>query len=271
MPQSTLSYVLSNIRQEIPATLLEMAFKPTKYNTTIEQRIVSEIVEGPILLDTNLVGGKRREIILNSSWEIDLKPVAEWNAVGTGVQGSYYLVPEEAREYRNISSVVGVTPSMVSSLPGSSINYNGTGSFGNTASGMMSQMLGTYTFGQYPITPQVTLEGTNIIRFHPRQLIDGCAVTVFLEFDSEFLNLSVSAILSLSDLCLCATKRYIANQLRVSIDETEIVAGMEIGIIKDLVSEYADAGKEYHEKLIRLKGSLSFDARSLSRLIYHAL
>jgi hypothetical protein len=266
-----MSYVISHICENIPPQLLTAAFEPTKYNTTIEQRIISQIIEGPILLDTNLVGGKRRDIFLNSNWELDLDVAEQYNLVGTGVQGSYYLIPPEAREFRNISSVIGIVNSLVSSMPGSSINYNGTGSFGNTASGMMSQMINTRTFGQYPITPQVTLEGTNIIRMYPRQMINGAAVSVMLEFDSEFLNMNQSGIKALRELCLCATQRYIANKLRIPVDQTEVVAGMEIGVIKDIINEYLQKAENYDALLMKLKGALHFDMRTLGMLIRHAI
>lgn len=269
--QDTMTYVLSNIRHSIPEEILNLAFKPRKFNTTIEQRIISEIVEGPIILDTNLVGGKRRDIYLNPSWEMDMETGANWNVIGNGIQGSYYRVPPEAREGRNISSVIGVSPTVSAGVPGSSIGRNGVPTYGNTIDSSLSQMLNTRTFGNYITSPQVTLEGTNIIRFNPRQILDGCAISVMLEYDSEFINLNQSGIIYLQKLCLCATQRYIANKLRVTIDETEVVAGMEIGVIKEIVNEYNQKGEEYDALLIKLKGAMLADSRTLSRLIAYGI
>lgn len=259
-----------NIHQNIPRELLELAFEPRKYNTTVEQRIVSEIIEGPILLDTNLVGGKRRDIFISPSWEMDLDLVSDWNAVSNGVQGSFYLIPPDAREDRNISSVLGVTPALSSTMPGAT-SVNGSSGYGNTATGMLGQMLNTRTFGQYPVLPQVTLEGTNIIRFNPRLQTGGIAVTVMLEYDSEFLNMEASAIRALSNLCLCATQKYIANKLRVPVNETEIVAGMEIGVIKDIVNDYLTKGEQYDDLLRKLMGAMRYDKRAISRIIHFGL
>lgn len=269
MPQATMTYVLSHIKQNIPEEILNLAFKPRKYSTTIEQRIISEIVEGPIILDTNLVGGKRRDIFLSQSWEMKLPQDTSYGLVGPGVQGSYFKVPPEAREGRNISSVIGMANALASSVPGT--NYNGSGGYGNTVPGMLSEMINTRTFANYPPQPQVTLEGTNIIRLNPGELFGQCAISVMLEYDSEFLNMSQSGIIAMCNLCLCATQRYIATKLRVTIDETEVVAGMEIGVIKDLVIDYMQKGEQYHELLIKLKGAMSYDSRSLSRLIYYGL
>lgn len=271
MAQSAMTYVLSEIIHNIPREMLELAFKPEKFQTTLEQRIISQIIEGPILLNTNLVGGKRREIYVQSNWLIDMEPEDGWSTLGTGTQGAYYRVPPEAREGRNLSSVIGITSSLSGSSYGTGYMTNGVGGFGNTITSFVSEMVNSRTLSQYPIQPRATLEGTNIICLFPRFLTTDIAVTVLLEYDSEFVNIERSQHIALIDLCLCATKRYIANELRVKVDETEIVAGMEIGIIKTLVDEYAQAGEAFREKLINFKGAAHSDRRSISRYIFHAL
>lgn len=271
MAQDTLTYVMSEIFQVIPRELLELAFKPTQYNTTIEQRIITEIIEGPILLDTNLIGGKRREIIINPNWKIELPPASGWDEVGAWAQGSFYKIPPEAREGRNIASVIGLTQTMGGHTPGTSLNANGRMTAGNTAQGLISAMLNTRTFADTPETPLVTLEGTNIIRFYPVNLITTRAVTVMLEYDSAFLNMNTSAIVAMMELCVVATMRYIATRLRVSVDETEVVAGMEIGVIKDYVNEYKEKGEGYKAALIKLKGAMHYDPKSFNRMIYYGL
>ena len=75
----------------------------------------------------------------------------------------------------------------------------------------------------------------------------------------------------MQELVLCAVKRYIAVKLRVKIDETEVVAGMEIGVIKDKVIEYEQAAENYRPLLIKLKGAMHYEPRAVSRLIYHSL
>jgi hypothetical protein len=266
--QSTMTYILGFIRDNIAPELLQLAFKPRKYNTTVEQRIISEIIEGPILLDTNLVGGKRRDIYINPSWRMDINYSNDFNIAGPGVESSFYLIPDSAREYRNISSVIGITPFIGGAYPG---GIGTSAGMGNTATAMLGQMINTRTFSQTAVQPTVTLEGTNIIRFTPELLTDGLAVTVMLEFDAEFLNMRTSSMLAMRELCLCAVQRYIATNVRVSVDETEIVAGMEIGVIKTMVEECVEKAKDYNDRLRSLKGTLTFDPSSFSRIIYHAL
>jgi len=267
MPADTLSYLISNIVHNIPVELLTLAFRPRDFDTTVERRIVSEIVEGPILLDTNLVGGKKRDIYIDPSWEMQLDIETNQLGILPNSQSAFYKIPYEAREGKNISSVSGLA-----SIQGAVYSDGYTpGASGNTATGLMSQMLGTYTFANSPSTPMITLEGANIIRVNPRSILQNLVISAYLEHDSTFTNMHPSAIFALSELVLCATKRYIGTKLVIPIDETEIVAGMEIGIIRELVNTYREEGKEYNELLIKFKGANHYDPKTLSTMIRYAI
>lgn len=270
MPQSTLTYILSHIINSIPPQILDMAFRPTQFNTTVEQRILKEVIEGPVLLDTNLIGGLRRDLYIDQAWELGLPYAESMGIVGPGVQSSFYKIPPEWREHRNIASVIGVSNSLNATQDLNGM-YNGSGGFGNNATGMLSQLLNTRTMASYPPASLVELVGTNVISFTPRQMISGTAVTVMLEYDSEFLNMGKSAIWAMRDFCLCATMRYIAVNLRVPVDETQIVAGMEIGVIKDIIVEYTQKAEEYKDLLIKVKGAQHFNQKTLTKLIYYSI
>jgi hypothetical protein len=256
--------------QNIPRQLLDLAFRPRQFNTTIEQRIISEVVEGPVLLDLNLVGGKQRTIIMNSQWQMPLDHVESFGLIGVGMEATFYAIPPEAREYRNISSVLGVSAFAGGAGYGAGANMNGQ-DFGNTATSLLSEMLGTHTGRNNAIMPQMSLEGSNIIRFYPELITDGLAIRVMLEQDSEFLNMNTSAIFALRNFCLCATMRYVVNNLIVPVDETEVVAGMEIGVIKTLIMEYKQEVEKYNELLVKLKGAMHFDQQTIGRMMYFAL
>lgn len=269
MAQATATHLLQYILSNIPRQILELAFEPRKYNTSVESRIISEIIEGPILLDVNLVGGKRKDIFVSNQWELKMDTLPQYGLVTPSVESAFFRIPAEAREGRNISSVIGLSDTDTASLPGTSLN--GNGQFGNTAPGMLSQMLNTRTFGMTPHRPQVSLEGTNIVRVHPAQFVEGISIAVMLEYDSEFLNLNNSGIVALKKLSLCATQRYIANQLRVSIDETQVVAGMEIGIIKEIVNDYLQKAEDYDNLLIKVKGAMMYEPRTFSKLVRYMI
>jgi hypothetical protein len=261
-----LSYILSNI----PAQMLDLAFKPRQFRSTVEQRIISQVIETQVLLDINLVGGKRKTIVISSNWAMPLDHVESYSIIGAGMEGSYYMIPPEARENRNISSVLGVSAFAGGAMYGAGMNLNGQNN-GLNAMGLLNEMVGTHTMRNTAVMPEITLHGTNIIRFYPELLVDGLSISVMLEHDAEFTNMETSGIFALRNLCLCAVQRYIANNLIVPVDETEIVAGMEIGVIKTLVMEYKQEAEKYQELLIKLKGAMHADTQSIRRIMYHAL
>ena len=271
MPAPSMQYVLSHIFENIPEQILELTFKSRQFNTTLEQRIISKVIEGPVLLDTNLVGGKPRVIIMNAAWQMPLNHIESYGILGAGIESSYYIVPPEAREHRNISSVLSISSYAGGAFNGSGVNFNGAGGFGNTANGLLGEMLGTHTLANRAIMPQVTLEGTNIIRFYPELITDGVAVRVMLEHDSEFLNMNTSGIYALRKFCLCAVQRHIVKELIVPIDETEVVAGMEIGIVKTLIQQYQQEAEKYDELLIKLKSAMHYDPSVINRLMYYQI
>jgi hypothetical protein len=271
MPQSTLTYVLSTIMATIPNEILQLAFEPRKHNSTLEQRIIATVIGPQVLLDTNLVGGKRRDIYIQSGWKMNIPEAIGPDLYGMGAQSAFYLVPAEAREGRNISAVLGMSAGSAINLNGYGAAVNGVGMNGNTAMGMMSDVLNSRTFANVAPQPKVTLEGTNIIRVTPEQWLEGYPVSILLEFDLEFINMNRSAIMAMRNLCLCAVQRYIGTKLRVQIDETEVVAGSEIGVIKDIVIDYIQKGEQYNELLDKVMGAQTFDTSSLSELIRFAL
>lgn len=268
---STLSYVFQEITGNIPSEVLQLAFQPRKYNTNVESRILTEVIEKYVLPSVNLVGGKRRDIILSSNWKVNVPDDPNYSSLGTTIQGTYYLIPPEARDNRNIVAVVSVSQSIAPGIPGGSINFNATGSFGNTLTSLTSQMLNSRTMAQVPFVPSVDLAGTNMIRCSPLDIVDGIGITVMLEFDSEFINMNQSAVKALAKFALCAVQRYIGNTLRVKIDESEIVSGMEIGIIKQIVEDCYEQGKRYDELLVDVKGGMHYERGQVARMIFSAI
>jgi hypothetical protein len=268
---SALTVILSNIRLHIPEEILNLAFEPTKYNTTVEQRIIGEIIEGPVLIETSLIAGRRRELVIDPSWEMMLPADRDNIQFSQLTQGTYYEIPPEAREGRTITSVLGFGSSLVTTFPNAPGEMAHGVQYGNTLSSMLNDMLASRTLGQFSSGPQATLEGPNIICFSPRLYSGAIIVAVTLGYEPEFTNMNPSAILALSEFALAVTKRYIYNTLVVKLDETEVVSGMELGVVKDIVRSYDDDSKNLRELLIKLRGASLYDSRTISRLAFAAL
>ena len=79
--------------------------------------------------------------------------------------------------------------------------------------------------------------------------------------------MDVSLHESFNKVCEYAVKAYIYTKLIFSIESNLVVRGMDIGIMKDIVSNYADANEKYDEQLIALGGAEIFDPERLSGIL----
>jgi hypothetical protein len=61
-----------------------------------------------------------------------------------------------------------------------------------------------------------------------------------------------------AELSVLACKAFIYTKLRVGIDQGQLMAGQDLGVIKEVVSEYADANQTYRELLKEKGGKLMF-------------
>lgn len=267
MPVPTMSYVLSHIYANIPKYILTRAFEPKKYNTTIDARIIDQIIYGRVKNDTNLIAGKRTTIQLLNEWVTHRDMPQDDAITGSAYQASYYAIPAAAREHRNISSVEALDDYYVSALPLNNETMGSIGNIGNTLTGLASAAVTTRTLKDVPIMPQITLNGSNILRVYPDTFSDGLLANVWLDYDAEFTNANTDVIYWLRELCLNATKTYIWTKLVIDIDAQEIVAGSPLGVFKDIISEYKDAANEYHECLMRVRGGQLMDSRTLPEFI----
>lgn len=267
MPSPTMTYVMSHIYANIPKYILERAFEPKKFHTTIDARIMEEVIYGRIRLDTNLIAGKRTTIQLLNDWVYHRDMPVSDSLTGTAYQASYYRIPPQAREGRNIGSVEALDDYYISSLPLNNQLLGAVSNVGNTITGLASAAVTSRTLKDVPLMPMATLNGQNIIRIYPDTFSDGLLLNCWLEYDAEFTNANQDVIYHLRELCLNAVKTWIWNKLVIEIDSAEIQAGSELGVFKEIVSEYKDAANEYHRLLMNVRGAQLMDPITQVELI----
>lgn len=267
MPAPALSYILSYVYANIPKYILERAFKPKENRTTIDTRIIEEVINARIQPDTNLIAGRRTTIQLDNGWvyHSDMPDMSE--ITGTAYQASYYRIPPFARENRDISSVEALDDYYNSALPLNNESLGTVSNIGNTLTGLASAAVTTRTLKDVPIMPQITLNGSNVLRVYPDTFSDGLIVNVWLSYDEEFTNANTDIIYWLRELTLNAVKTYIWTHLVIDIDAAEIQAGSNLGVFKDIISEYKDAAGEYHQLLMNIRGAQLMDSRTFPEFI----
>lgn len=249
MPSSTMSIVFGTLFQVIPPQILKAVFKPELYQTTIDQRIMDEVVYKRVLQDTNLIGGFRRKIEMRDEWLAKTIPPDIMATVGSTDDIAFFVIPPEARENRNISSVIKLSTNYPFAFP---INTPGGAynNWGNNVEMYAQAALASRTFSDLPfVPPQAIIRSGNILEVYPYTYLTGVILDCELEFDIEYTNMSRTMIPALRDLVVWATKAYIFNQQEIIIDTNEVIQGMTIGAYKTIISRYEDANERYEEAL----------------------
>lgn len=67
-----------------------------------------------------------------------------------------------------------------------------------------------------------------------------------LEYDIDFTNLTPNAVIQFSEVVLAATKAYVWTKLVVKIDQGVSLSGQEIGVIRNIIDEYAGQNDRYN-------------------------
>ncbi len=267
MAAPVMSYLLTSIFAKVNRQILLLAFDPVKNQTSLDTRIISEVIQARVLLDVNLLMGKKTKIQLLDNWLV--KTGLSEFAVITGAlyDSSFYFIPPEAREMRNISTIQGISSDYAYSLPVNGSSSGNANNIGNTVASLADAAVSSRTEYNYPIMPQATLQSQNLIRIFPVVYSDGLVLDCTLEYDSEFTNANQNVIYHLRNLSVCAVKTWIYNELVIQIDTAEIIGGMAIGAVKDIIQSYATADEEYHDLLMKVRGAMLMDPEMLTSFV----
>lgn len=269
MPAPAIDMMLQEIYSEIPMEILNIAFDPVKNQTTLDDRIITEVISGRVLRDVNARMGKTTRIEIDNTWKLDTTLAQYEGIVGNNYTSAFFLIPPEAREYRNIATVERVTDYYNFESP---INAGPTGSIsslGNTVSGLAAAALESRTNNAYSVRISAEIESNNIIRVYPDTLSVGLMLECKLEYDLEMTNANQNIIITMQRVALAATKAWIWTNLVIKLDATAIVNGSPIGTLRDIVSEqYASASADYKTELRKLRAASLMDPRQLRKLAF---
>jgi hypothetical protein len=260
---SAINRILKDIYNQIPIEILKEAFIPQTGNASkaLDDYIIEKVVEGRVLDDCNIGGGKRKLIELKPEY---LKPY-KFNDTRLFItsnlsEAGVYEIPPEVRDNRNITEVIELkVPSYMDPV----MPYNG-----RTVGGLAKDLLYTNTYKNMEYLPKPILLGNNLVTIDPPMSMHITAMLVcFLEYDKYFTNLNNSAIKPLCNLCVCATKAYIYNKLYIRMARSIDGSGVEIGAFKEKVDSYSSEEERYNELLLQFRGGATLDSQTLSEII----
>ena len=116
--------------------------------------------------------------------------------------------------------------------------------------------------------PVGTVLPGNVIKLNPPQYnFVPWQVMVRLEYDDNFSGMDVSIVEPFTKLCEFAVKQYVWTKLIFKIETNLNYRGVELGVFKDIVSGYQDAGERYEEQLLQVGGSSYFEPERLYNIL----
>lgn len=268
---NTMRMVLSNIHSSIPDDILSLAFNPENNVMSIDEIIHKKIIVDKVMMDCNLVGGKRKEIVLTYDMVEPAKFTEQEATLMMSGAYSLYRIPPEVRDYKPIISVVKVSyPKYINVGPQSYLRPAG----GANAMKLANAVIESHTFKSALITPtaEVVPGAGDLIQLRPAQWTQvNWLLICNLEYDERFNNLNPQAVRSFMKLTLCATKMFIYNKLITVFDQARIIHGSEHGVMKDIVYKYEGEEEKYDELLDEFTGGAILDLQRQQELIYSML
>jgi len=236
---------------DIDQYLLELAFHNPNANflgnwydtvdqNTVAQGIREKVIHGLVLPSCKINGGKTEMIDLYGSRTRDMGNGCIEVKVPTFVTGGRHIVLVQEVYLGSLNSISGV------------LGLNSTNAA--CGQGIMNEMMMnlTDTMQSSRAIPQtytnIHMNGNNsfVIFGMTNPLFSMCAKMI-LEYDDNLTAIHPRCWDAFGDLCILATKNYIWRTCKRPAEEAVRRSGVPLEGIRDDISEYRDAWKEYRE------------------------
>src|SRR5574344_131066 len=258
---------LMHIQSVIPPQMLEAAFKPYENNTSLDELIISKVINFRVRDLISIRGGRILKLILNQNW---CKFTRSPSPYALGISGAYtvFHIPSEARDNRDMVCALGVRFPYTLGTSNSSMFYSNESIKGNTLSGLACAALQAQTGANALSVPQAIIKPGNIIQLDPPQYnFVPWQVMVRLKYDDNFSGMDVSSLSSFYKICELATKSYIYTQLIFDVESNAVFRGVELGVMRDFMNEYKDADEKLEEELLAFGGAAMYEPDRLRNIL----
>lgn len=239
---------IDEVMAEIPEELLLLAFsgRLTPYSPHIQMSIPTmirdQIIYRRFQKDLDLVGGSQELIPLRT---VPMETIDDFNFV--------WRIPRELTGGRTITSPIHVS---FGSVGGYGYNYGQAGyNYANQAQqgrGPISDMVQNVQATHAPI-PEVTTsdvhllcENTIVVKGIIPKTGD-CWLLAYMGTDSQLSQITPPYYNRMAEFVVWATKAFIYRKLNIALDQGALVAGQQLGRIRDMVDEYSDANQTYRD------------------------
>lgn len=239
----------------------ESAWRPFMAHTSLESKIREVTIEGRVLSDCDIVGGK--EVVINVRG-LPIEYADDWTTIikipPERVDGRRIISAHSLNYYPNTTSIG------IMAETGGLMNLNKI----NDVS-MVGQRIGD-SYGTAPTvsTANIEVEGFNTIIIRDRVRNHALYELRCIVGNNENLsNLPIRNQIYFNKLCVLAAKAHCYWKLSVDIDMGRLEAGRDLGEFKNQLSNFADSEEMYLEMLQQDMGAIFFmaDAPSYERFI----
>lgn len=259
--QSPVDYAIEQLFFRIPNQILALAFigpyalnNPFVTNTaSLPQSIRDQVVYRRVLQDFNLLGGVEDNVPL---YGLEPQIVDQYTRV--------YHIPKERTKGRTIIDVLSMSFGNQGTFgfnQGLGLNqYNNNGEHGRGAltDGLMNIV------SSYSAIPQVSTANIRLIGENTVMITDVTPIALDpwlrcrLSYNPDLGGVTPNFWPFFAELVFLATKAWIYNQMIVRMDLAQLIGGQELGTIREIIQEYADADRTYVELRDEKLGKKSF-------------
>ena len=259
--QSPIDYAIEQLSFRIPSQILALAFiGPYAMNNpyiqnqlSIPQAIRDQVICRRVMRDFNLLGGVVDQIPL------------------------YGLAPIELDQYRRVFQVPKDRTDGRSIIEALSLSFGSQGSYGYNLGTGMNQYSAHGEYGRGAVTdatmnvvashsplPQVATANVRLVGENTVLVTDiyPLAIEPYLNcrlaYTENFDGVTPNFWPFFAEMVFLATKAYIYNELVIRMDMGQLIGGQELGMIQQIVSEYADADRTYVETRDEKLGKKAF-------------
>lgn len=241
--------------------------------TSLDDRIISQVIVGRVLMDLNVINGIEEEISLEGLYP-EYDPY--YNAI--------FRIPTDRTNGRMIINCLGIGPTAFGdlgthagaypSLPYGSANYGNTGCCAPQATTLNSELgriYNSYKGGYTDVNVNTRVIGPNTILVAGFRYFAGTNLIarVTLENDSNLNNLHNRAIPKIAKFAELACKAHIYNTLIIPINQGMLDGGQDLSVFSNIAENYSSANEDYENYRQEVIGKVMFsnDARRMGRFI----
>lgn len=260
-----IAYALGRINRAIPKQLLHEAYGKQDIGGMLNpfggiinpnELIRDKVITGRVLADLNIVGGIETEI------------ASEKCMINRQSDNSYIIViPKEATNGKSVTSLLGLRLGATNVNAYPTMNPNRlvvpTTTTGNNAMALFNSSTAMPLVNIGDVT-QLPGENTFLIR-NMAYIPSYTHLRVIVQNNDDLSNLSPRTQIKFAELCILAVKSDIYNELIVTIDEQQIMAGRGVGAFKNMLESYNDAETMYQEALAKFTSTMASGDREQQR------